>query len=298
VQNGVLFFHLFLKLRSGVRQGGVLSPDLFAVYFDDIVMKVQNSNLGCHRSFICSSIFLYADDILLLAPSVHALQLLLKVCEEELEWLNMSLNVTKSMCLRIGPRYNAECDKIKTKCGHTLNWVDNCRYLGVSMVSARHFTCNFDRAKIAFYRAFNAIFGKINRMASEEVVLHLVQSKCLPVLLYGTEACPFNKSAKRSLEFPLTKICMKIFKTNSSETVKECQKMFNLLPIGLMIDKRKAKFLGNYVGCPNSICSTLCANDAKAELGMLCSAYSSRSDNELIWRINSSFLEFNLLQYV
>jgi len=35
------------------------------------------------------SILLYTDDILLLTPSISALQLLLSVCEQELEWLDM-----------------------------------------------------------------------------------------------------------------------------------------------------------------------------------------------------------------
>jgi len=40
-------------------------------------------------------------------------------------------------------------------------------------------------AKKSFYRGANAIFGKIGRLASEEVVLQLIKSKCIPILLYG-----------------------------------------------------------------------------------------------------------------
>jgi len=43
------------------------------------------------------------------------------------------------------------------------------------------------------YRSFNAIFGKVGRIASEEVVLELFKKKRLPVLLYGTETCPMKK---------------------------------------------------------------------------------------------------------
>ena len=42
------------------------------------------------------SILLYADDVLLVAPSVTALQQLLLLCEQELMWLDMSLNVKKN----------------------------------------------------------------------------------------------------------------------------------------------------------------------------------------------------------
>jgi len=50
------------------------------------------------------SIILYADDILLLSLSVTRLEQLLHACECELTWLDMSVNLSKSRCLRIGPR--------------------------------------------------------------------------------------------------------------------------------------------------------------------------------------------------
>jgi len=55
-----------------------LSPYLFAVFMDGIVNKVKSVNLGCYISLICTCIFLYADDnIVLLAPTVSGLQQLL-----------------------------------------------------------------------------------------------------------------------------------------------------------------------------------------------------------------------------
>ena len=48
--------------------------------------------------------------------------------------------------------------------------------------------------------AFNAIFGKVGRIASEDVIIELLKAKCLPALYYGLEACPVNKSQTRSLE--------------------------------------------------------------------------------------------------
>jgi len=48
-------------------------------------------------------------------------------------------------------------------------------------------------AKKLFYRSANAIFGEIERIASEQVVLQLIISKCIPVILCGLEACPLAK---------------------------------------------------------------------------------------------------------
>jgi len=58
--------------------------------------KVQSVNTGCYVSHVCaSSIFLYAVDILLLAPSASSLQKLLSACEEELCFLYLRINDKK-----------------------------------------------------------------------------------------------------------------------------------------------------------------------------------------------------------
>jgi len=68
-------------------------------------------------------------------------------------------------------------------------------------------------AKRSFYRAANAIFGKIGGRATENVILKLIRSKCLPALLYGLEACPLRKADSNSLEFVVNRLFMKLFKT-------------------------------------------------------------------------------------
>jgi len=57
-------------------------------------------------------------------------------------------------------------------------------------------------------------------VASEDVVLHLVDSKCMPILLYATEVCPLSLSDIRSLDFAIFRFLMKLFKTNNKEIIK------------------------------------------------------------------------------
>ena len=116
------------------------------------------------------SIFVYADDILLVAPSVTCLQELVFICEQELIDLDMQLNSKKSVCMRFGPRFDVPCADIVSRDGVSLRWVQCCRYLGVYFVSGKLFRCDFSEAKSSFFRAFNAIFGKVGRLASEEIV--------------------------------------------------------------------------------------------------------------------------------
>jgi len=130
----------------------VFSPRFFACFIDDIVKTLQSSGPGCKIEYVPVCIFLYADDIVLLSPSVESLQEMLTTFEQQLAWLDMALNAKKSVCIRFGPRYDAECASLITVSGQALSWVTSCRYLGVYFVASRNFKCSFDEAKRAYYR--------------------------------------------------------------------------------------------------------------------------------------------------
>ena len=80
----------FFSLECGVRQRGVLSPYLFAIFIDDIVQEITKSDFGCKFKHVNVGIFIYADDIILLAPSIESLQNMLCICEKELAWLSLA----------------------------------------------------------------------------------------------------------------------------------------------------------------------------------------------------------------
>ena len=86
--------------------------------------------------------------ILLVAPSVTSLQQLLLVCEQELMWLDMSLNVKKSSCIRIGARYTTNCCNIVNSEGRELLWVHEVRYLGIFIEAASSFKCSLELSLI------------------------------------------------------------------------------------------------------------------------------------------------------
>ena len=181
-----------------------MSPYLFACFIDSLVDKVQASGLGCHVNMACLSILLYADDILLVSPSVSSLQCILRICEAELKWLDMRINPNKSSCVRFGARYSIKCRNIGLLTNDNnckLIWSDSVRYLGVYLRSARSFACSHSYAKKGMYRVFNAVFGKVGRVASPDVVVQLVKTKCLPMLYYAIEVSPTNKSDVLSLQY-------------------------------------------------------------------------------------------------
>lgn len=84
-----------IYLRSGVRQGGCMSPILFNVYMDELSNRLD-TRAGCRINSLCLNHISYADDMILLAPSIKGLRILLKICEEYANTHNMMYNPKKT----------------------------------------------------------------------------------------------------------------------------------------------------------------------------------------------------------
>ena len=84
--------------------------------------------------------------------------------------------------------------------------------------------------------------------------MHLLSLKCMPVLLYGLEACTINNSDIRTLQHPVNNAFMKIFNTKSNDVVHECQIAFTFHTVHEQVYMRK---MANYINNDNLICSFL-----------------------------------------
>ena len=38
----------FLNVTNGVKQGGVISPIMFTLYIDQLLLRLKKSGIGCH----------------------------------------------------------------------------------------------------------------------------------------------------------------------------------------------------------------------------------------------------------
>ena len=127
-------------------------------------------------------------------------------------------------------------------------------YLGVYLTANNIYSCSFSHAKHSFYRAFNAIFGTVGRVASEEVIIELLKKKCLPVLYYAIEVGPLNKAHINSLDFAVSSCFSKIFFMKSREIISECMRLFNCQSVKDVVDKRWHDFVRIYSASCNSLC--------------------------------------------
>ena len=86
------------------------------------------------------------------------------------------------------------------------------------------------------------------------VVLELIKSKCMPILLYGLEACPMKNSDLNSLDFAVNRFFMKLFRTGDINIVKSCQSYFSFNLPSVLLKKRAEKFDIKYKNHANLLC--------------------------------------------
>jgi len=91
------------RVLNGVRQGAILSPVLFCVYFDTLLSNLNAAGKGCHIGSFFVGALAYADDLVLLAPSANAMRCMLRICDEYAAQFKVVLNASKSKCLCCHP---------------------------------------------------------------------------------------------------------------------------------------------------------------------------------------------------
>ena len=246
------------ELLCGVRQGGVLSPILFTLYVDDVILKLRAANLGCSLQNVYVGCIMYADDLVLITSSLCTLQAMINICTQEISYLDMSLNVAKSSIIRIGKRYKNQCSLIKVG-DNLLQFADVVPYLGVNIVSGQHFMLDISVQKSRFYCALNGILSKCRGVMNETVTLRLINTYCRPLLLYGCDCVPLCKSYVNSLSHSWNRIYWKLFNVNDHECISEIQSYLNDISISDDILKRRTGFI-NRVKCSNNTVMSLLAS--------------------------------------
>ena len=234
-------------IQAGVRQGGILSPDFYSLYVDDLVTILSHAGVGCHVKNLFLSILLYADDMCLLSPSLKGLQRLLQMTEKYcVEW-DILLNSKKSKNMQFGKKaLNLPSLQLD---GKSLEWVKSWTYLGVTLLSYKHFNCCIKEKVNSFYRSANAIL-RIEGRSNELVMLQLLETHCLSVLSYAIEVIQVaNQDTFRKLRVAYNSIFRKIFDYGRTESVTELQHQLGRPTWEELVRKRTERFHANISHC-------------------------------------------------
>ena len=238
-------------IYAGVRQGGVLSPDFYCLYIDDLALILVNLRIGCHIREVFLSVLLYADDMALVAPSLKGLQILLKACESYcIDW-DICLNPKKSKNMAFGRKVDSLCELELD--GNRLDWVNTWKYLGVNLQSRSSFNCSIDEKLKSFYKCLNAIL-RIDGHSNELVMLRLLETHCVPILTYCIEVLHVaDSNIRRKLRVAYNAIFRKIFDYRWNESVRELQSFLGRPTWEELVEKRTSLFMERLPTCTTII---------------------------------------------
>ena len=95
----------YFKQSYGVKQGGVLSPILFNIYIDKLLLELKESGYGCHiNNTLCINTLCYADDVTLLSPSIRDLNAMISLCEVFGNNFDITFNCKKTVYIKFGQK--------------------------------------------------------------------------------------------------------------------------------------------------------------------------------------------------
>ena len=184
---------------------------------------------------------MYADDIVLIAASIHKLQKLLNLTENCFLEINLKFNVKKCMAMRIGNRNKIKCVNMKMG-DEEIPWVNEIKYLGVVFSQASYVKLNLHTNKVNFFYTFNGIFAKIGSARNVDTITQLMRSNWLCHLVFNLESVQITKTDLNNLQFPLYRAFMKIFNVRDKAKIAWCQFYMRQLPINYLLDYRKVKY--------------------------------------------------------
>ena len=181
-------------VSNGVKQGGILSPILFSIYMDGLIANLRLCGMGCRISRYFVGVIVYADDVVLLAPSVRALRTMLGICLKYADEYDVLFN-DKSKLITFPAKnvrpYNPEI----VINGKQIEVVTEMEHLG-HVVLSDILKGNALKCVADFNTQCNAFLGKFNNHSSK-LRNFLFGKYCTS--FYGSQYLPLHDDSTASL---------------------------------------------------------------------------------------------------
>ena len=122
---------------NGTRQGSILSPALFALYVDELLVELRRLGIGCHVAGVYMGAVGFCDDLLLMSPTREGMQVMLDTCQRFAAKYNLKFSTdpnpvkSKTKCIFVvGRSRNALKPAPLFLDGKELPWVESALHLG------------------------------------------------------------------------------------------------------------------------------------------------------------------------
>ena len=133
-----------------------------------------------------------------------------------------------------------------------MDFVQEWRYLGVTLKSGKRlgFTARPDIT--SFYRASNSVLATL-RGAHEHVLLTLLYSNCVPVLTYACAVKQYTNNDMSDYNVALNNACRRVFGFTQWQSIRVLRDIFGFKSLYVIFKETQDKFLIACKSHPNPI---------------------------------------------
>ena len=140
--------------------------------------------------------------------------------------------------------------------GQSVDFVKEWRYLGFDLVAGDTLAYSATRSLISFYRTSNCLINVIYK-PSEEVLMRLLYSYCVPRLTYGAQVTVFGYKDTHAMCVALNDAIRKIFGWNRWQSVSELRKTMGYDSLDIIAAKLKRSFIKKMSTVNNAVLQRL-----------------------------------------
>ena len=234
-----------IMIHKGTRQGGLSSPFLFNLMYQDIVNELSDMNVGISINNTTYNTFCYADDLLLCSLTISGLQKLIDRAHEQIIRCGLNFNPLKTQCMTFGKSvFNTRSWNLNNI---ALCETDSIRYLGVMLSNndSKHCEERVNATRRAYYALQNV--GMCSRGVKPDTVVHIYNTAIRPVLMYGQQCIFSNKTAIDRAEKLQAKLLKCSLGLKSYSKTTPLLKALKIPRINSTIQMQEIKFLRNMI---------------------------------------------------
>ena len=235
----------YFDINTGVRQGSVLSPLLFVIYFNHVFVNIKREDYQ-------AECFGYADDVAQTADSRDKLQDIMNQWDRELTKAGLKLSYTKTEYMQVGRDIDAGDITVN---GHVLKKTDNFTYLGSKMTSNNLMEEEVNNRIAKFTRNLMALYPLMKeKEIPKDVKVCIYATVLRPVLLYGSETWTLTTKLKSRIQATEMRVLRLIYGVTRRDRIRNTniRQTLKVESVLTIIERNQLRWYGHVQRMPDT----------------------------------------------